>query len=76
MRTPQRARLERLEKQTTAPAEPPLVVVVTGEPTPAQAEQIAQAQAAGRAVQLVEIGVVPCRTDPGGGESEKPAGAN
>ena len=42
-----------------APAGDPLAVfVVVGEPTPDQAAQIAQAQAARREVQLVEVAVV------------------
>lgn len=57
MRVPQRGRINRLDRQ--APAQDlPAFFVVTGEPTPAQAEEIAQVRADGRQVQIVELEVV------------------
>ena len=67
MRIPQRARIERLEKWAAPVATAALFLAVQGAPTPAQAEQIAAAQAAGREVQVLEVVVVPCATDSGGG---------
>lgn len=71
MRTPQRPRLERLRKAAASVAKAVLFLVVQGAPTPAQAEQIAQAQADGREVQILEVVVVPC-ADSGGGNGADP----
>ena len=72
MRTPQRARIERLEKWA-APAEVPLeFVVVFGEATPAQEEQIAQAQAAGRPLGMIIVHTVATARGTGGRDRENP----
>jgi len=60
-------RLDRLSKWRAPDPAPAAFFVVVGQPTPAQVRQIAQARAAGRKVQVLKVVVVPCATDPGGG---------